>query len=74
MNEEQKTAAWYWAIGIAIALLYAVFYFVAMQQQQLKAHEKPTRSDYHDASLDLETQPVRTTQEYYEREKRAGRD
>jgi hypothetical protein len=28
-----------------------------------------TRSRYHDASLDLETQPVTTTQEYYEKEK-----
>ena len=31
----------------------------------------PAQSRYHDASLDLETQPITTTQAYYERE-RAG--
>lgn len=29
----------------------------------------PAQSRYHDASLDLETQPITTTQAYYEQEK-----
>lgn len=32
----------------------------------------PSRSRYHDATLDVETQPVTTPQAYYEREKAAA--
>ena len=50
---------------------FAVGSFVAVLVRSSADEPKPSSSHsrYHDASLDLETQPVTTTQAYYEREK-----
>ena len=52
---------------------FAVGSFVAVLVRSSADEPKPSpsHSRYHDASLDLETQPVTTTQAYYEREKAA---
>ena len=53
---------------------FAVGSFVAVLVRSSADEPKPSpsHSRYHDASLDTETQPVTTTQAYYEREKATG--
>jgi hypothetical protein len=55
-------------------ILFCVFAMASLLTALIRAGvdvQDNTRSLYHDASLDLETQPVTTTQAYYEREKAA---
>jgi hypothetical protein len=56
-------------------ILFCVFAMASLLTALIRAGvdvQDNTRSRYHDASLDTETQPVTTTQEYYEREKATG--
>lgn len=60
-----------------LLLSFALLLFVGLLGHCVRAYRNaptpdPSRSRYHDAGLDLETQPVTTTQAYYEREKAAA--
>ena len=56
-------------------ILFCLFAMASLLTALIRAGvdvQDNTRSRYHDASLDTETQPVTTTQAYYEREKATG--
>ncbi len=58
-----------WLIAFTVLLLGSWIWDVATHR--VPDPEPAHGSRYHDASLDLETQPITTPQEYYEREKAA---
>lgn len=70
MNQDTDTLRWRdhcWPIAAAVLAIGGLTGHLATQPA---AVPDPAHSRYHDASLDLETQPITTTQEYYEREKK----
>ena len=67
MNQDTDTLRWRDHCWIILAALLALAGLAGHVATQPAAVPDPARSRYHDASLDLETQPITTTQEYYER-------
>lgn len=69
MNKDTDNLTWrdhFWPIAFALLAISGLAAHVWTQPDGLL---DPARSRYHDASLDLETQPITTTQAYYEQEK-----
>ena len=58
----------FWLIAVCLFVLNAFIWHLVTAYRDAPDFA-PSHSRYHDASLDLETQPIRTTQAYYESEK-----
>lgn len=67
MTLDTDTLRWRDHGWIILAALLALAGLAGHVATRPAAVQDPARSRYHDASLDLPTAPVTTTQEYYER-------
>ncbi len=68
MNKDTEDLTWkdhFWLIAFALFVVNAFIWHCFTAYRDAPEFD-PSHSRYHDASLDLETQPIRTTQEYYE--------